>query len=107
LPIPLSAAYQNLILRIIEVDVFLKGRYLVYVIRLPLTNHVKYSVYHVLPLPIRMRDTESKFTFILPEREYLLMDIAKQYYARLRVDEFKGCKVIVTTDCVNKTIQCK
>jgi hypothetical protein len=73
LPIPLSAAYHNLVLRIIEVDVFLKGRYLVYVIRLPLTNHEKYSVYHVLPLPIRMRDTESKFTFILPEREYLLM----------------------------------
>jgi hypothetical protein len=42
LPIPLSAAYHNLVLRISEVDVFLKGNYFVYVIRLPLTNHVKY-----------------------------------------------------------------
>jgi hypothetical protein len=94
LPIPLSAAYHNLVLRVIEVDVFVKGNYLVYVIRLPLTNHVKYSVYHVLPLPIKIRNAEFKFTFILPEREYLLMDVAKQYYARLTASEFKECKLM-------------
>jgi hypothetical protein len=95
LPIPLSAAYHNLVLRISEVDVFLKGNYFVYVIRLPLTNHVKYSVYHVLPLPIKIKNTDLKFTFILPEREYLFMDIAKQYYARLRADKFKECKLMI------------
>jgi hypothetical protein len=88
LPIPLSAAYHNLVLRI-------KGNYFVYVIRLPLTNHVKYSVYHVLPLPIKIKNTDLKFIFILPERKYLFMDIAKQYYARLRADEFKECKLMV------------
>jgi hypothetical protein len=92
LPIPLNAAYHNLVLRISEVDVFLKGNYFVYVIRLPLTNYVKYSVYHVLPLPIKIRNTKFKFTFILPERE--LMDVAKQYYARLRVVKFKECKLM-------------
>ena len=65
--IPLSAAYQHLVLRISEVDIFLKGNYFVYVIRIPLTNHVKYSVYHVSPLPIKIRNTDFKFTFILPE----------------------------------------
>jgi hypothetical protein len=53
-----------------------------------------YSVYHVLPLPIKIKDTEFKFTFILPEREYLLMDIAQQYCPRLRVDEFNECKLM-------------
>jgi hypothetical protein len=93
-PIPLSATYQNLVLRLIDFDVFLKSNFLVYVIRLPLTNHIKYNVYHVLPLPIRIKNTDSKFTFIMPECEYLLMDVAKRYYARLRVDEIKDCKSI-------------
>jgi hypothetical protein len=93
-PIPLSATYQNLVLRLIDFDVILKSNFLVYVIRLPLTNHIKYNVYHVLPLPIQIKNTDSKFTFIMPEREYLLMDVAKRYYARLRVDEIKECKSI-------------
>jgi hypothetical protein len=38
LPLPLSAAYHHLVLRIIDFDVFLKGNFLVYIIRLPLTN---------------------------------------------------------------------
>ena len=37
LPLPLSAAYQHLVLRIIDFDIFLKGHFLVYIIRLPLT----------------------------------------------------------------------
>jgi hypothetical protein len=89
LPIPLSATYQNLIVNIIDFDVFIKDQFLVYVIRLPLTDHVNYNVYHVLPLPIKIKNAETSFTVILPEREYLLMDIAKQYYARLKADEIK------------------
>jgi hypothetical protein len=103
LPIPLSAAYRNLILRISKVDVFFKWN----VISLPLINHVKYSVYHVLPLPIKIRNTELMFTFILPERQYLLMDIAKRYYARLMIDEFKECKLITAVDCANRITLCK
>jgi hypothetical protein len=93
-PILLSATYQHLILNLVDLDVFLKDRFLVYVIRLPLTNHVNYNVYHVLPLPTKIRDTDSRFTFIFPDREYLLMDVAKQYYAQLRADELKECKLV-------------
>ena len=101
LPIPLSSTYQTLIVNIIELDVFIRDNFLVYVIRLPLTNHVRYNVYHVLPLPIRIKDTDTRFTFILPEREYLLMDTAKRYYARLRVTEIKECKLITARHSVS------
>jgi hypothetical protein len=89
-----GATYQNLIVNIIDFDVFIKDSFLVYVMCLPLTDHVNYNVYHVLPLPIRIKNAETRFTFILPEREYLLMDVAKQYYARLKADEIKECKLI-------------
>jgi hypothetical protein len=59
-PIPLSAAHQNLIVNIIDLDVFIRGNFLVYLIRLPLTNRIKYNVYHVLPLPIRIKDTDNR-----------------------------------------------
>jgi len=51
-------------------------------------------VYHFIPLPIKIKNTDTRFTYILSEREYLLMDVAKQYYARLKVDEIKECKLI-------------
>ena len=38
LPIPTTATYQRLLLRIISTEVFLKGNFLAYVIRLPQTN---------------------------------------------------------------------
>ena len=89
IPIPLSPTYQNLIVNIIDFDVFIRDNFLVYVNRLPLTDHVNYNVYHVLPLPIKIKNTDTRFTFILPESEYLLVDIAKQFYARLKVDGIK------------------
>ena len=80
--LPLSAAYQHLVLRITDFDVFLKGNFLVYLIRLPLTNSINYNLYHVLPLPIQVNNTKSKFIFFMPKWEYLLMDTAKQYFTR-------------------------
>lgn len=50
-------------------------------------NQVNYNVYHVLPSPTKIKNTDTKFTYILPEHEYLLMDTAKQYYARLKADK--------------------
>jgi hypothetical protein len=36
---------------------------------------------------------DARFTIIIPDREYL-MDVAKQYYARLRAGKIKECKLI-------------
>jgi hypothetical protein len=105
LPLPMSAAYHHLFLRIVDFDVFLKENFLVYIIRLPLTNSINYNVHHVLPLPIQVRNTESKFIFLLLERKYLLMDTAKQYFARLRADELTHYKSISSRRRVCKQTQ--
>jgi len=69
LPVPLSATYQSLIVNMTDLDVFIRSNFLVYVIRLPLTNHIHYNLYHVLPLPIKIKGTDTRVTFILPECE--------------------------------------
>jgi hypothetical protein len=67
LPIPLSATYQNPVLNISDFDVFIKDNFLVYVIRLPLTNYVNYNLYHVLPLPIKIKNTDTKLHLSFPK----------------------------------------
>jgi len=69
LPIPTSATYQHLLLRIVSIYVFLRDHFLVCVICLPLTNNVIYNLYHILPLPFKIRGTDSKFIFIQPEHD--------------------------------------
>ena len=105
LPIPTSAAYQHLVLRIVSIDVFLKGNFLVYVIRLPLTNNVLYNLYHVFPLPIKIKGTDSKFIFIQPKHEYLLMDTAKRYFTMLGVAGISECKSVTKEHKVCKQSQ--
>ena len=89
LPILTSATYQHLILKIVTFDVFLKGKFLVYVIRLPLTSNVIFNLYHILPFPIKVRGINSKFIFIQPEHDSLLMDTAKRYFTGLKLQKSK------------------
>ena len=103
LAIPMRATYQHLVFRIVFIDVSLKGHFLVYVIHLPQTNNVFYNLYHVLPLPIKLKGTDSKFIFIQPEHDYLLMDTAKWYFTRLGVDRINKCKIV---SYVNRLSQC-
>jgi hypothetical protein len=41
-----------------------------------------------------IKNMDTRFTFILPEREYLLTDVPKRYYARLKASEIKECKLL-------------
>ena len=83
-----------MLLRIVNIDVFLGGQFLVHVIRLPLTNNMDFNLYHVSPLPIRIKGTDTKYIFIQPEIEYLLMDTAKRYFSGLEVNEIHECKIL-------------
>ena len=53
-----------------------------------------YNLFHVLPFPIKIKGTYSKFTFIQPDHDYLLMDTAKWYFTRLGVDKINDCKTV-------------
>jgi hypothetical protein len=44
----------------------------VYVVKVPLTTHYIFDVYRVIPFPMKAKDTINKFTFIQPEKEYIV-----------------------------------
>lgn len=94
LPFPLSVTYSSVLLKLMEYDVFLHNNVLGYVIRLPLTDNVKFNVYNVHPLPIATKDSVSTFVFIQPEKEFLFIDMVKQYYVKINKVEFNNCKVL-------------
>jgi hypothetical protein len=87
LPVATSASYQYLLLRIVSIDVYLQGKFLVYVVHLPLTNNVSYNLYHILPFPNKVKGTDSKLVFIQPEHEFLIMDTAKRFFSRLGAED--------------------
>jgi len=102
LPIPTSATYHHLLLRIISIDVFFKGHFLVHMIRLPLT--MCFTICIILQLPNKIKGTDSKF--IQPEHDYLLMDTAKRYFTMLGVDGINECKTVRFLQYVNRLSQC-
>ena len=53
-----------------------------------------FNLYHVLPLPIKIKGTDSEFIFIQRENDYLLMDTAKRHFTGLKVDEIHECKTV-------------
>ena len=93
LPIPLSSEYAPQLLQLIDLDVFVQGTYFVYVITLPLTSQLSYNMYHIHIFPSKINGTASKFIFVQPEKEIILVDKTKQYYTRLSLSELARCKV--------------
>jgi hypothetical protein len=91
-PVPLSEAYAYLHINILSVDVYIVRSNLVCVVRVPLATHYVYDVYRVLPVPIKVNDTKSKYTFIQPEKEYILIDSTKQYYVKFRQEDVRKCR---------------
>lgn len=94
LPLPSVTGNENLLLKLMELDVFSKDHILCYVIKLPLTDQLRFNIYKLIPLPIKMKSTENKFVFINPEKEYLIMEQSKQYFAKLSKDVIENCKQV-------------
>jgi len=62
--------------------------------------------YEILIDAVRVKGTDSKFIFIQPEHDYLLMDTAKRFFARLGVDEVNECKTLRKGQMVCKQTAC-
>ncbi|XP_049807185.1 uncharacterized protein LOC126249565 [Schistocerca nitens] len=90
-PVPLAESSGYLLLRIIDLDVFISGSILGYVINIPLIDNNNFNLYRVLPLPKEIPNMKGRYIYIQPEKEFLLIDESKRQYAKLSADDLK-CK---------------
>jgi hypothetical protein len=93
-PVQLSEACTYLLINILTIETYIVGNNLVYIVKVPLVTHYVYDVYKVLPFPIRINGTKNKYTFIQPEKEYMLIDSTRQYYVKLMHENLNTCKKI-------------
>jgi hypothetical protein len=91
-PVQLSKAYTYLLINIVTIETYIMGNNLVYIVKVPLVTHYIYDIYKVLPIPIRINGTKNKYTFIQPEKEYILIDSTRQYYVKLMHENLNTCK---------------
>lgn len=82
-PIALTEQSGYQLLRIIDVDAFMSGHILSYVLNVPLVENELFNLYKVLPLPSEIDGEQNLFMYIQPETDYLLIDEAKRHYAKL------------------------
>ncbi|XP_063243809.1 uncharacterized protein LOC134543038 [Bacillus rossius redtenbacheri] len=97
LPLPEGTIKDSSLLNLIELEVFSKRNILCYLIRLPVTDHLIFDIYRIIPLPVKMKTATNKYVFIDPETDYIMMEHSKQYYAKISKYELSKCKVITKT----------
>ena len=101
-PIVLSEAYAYILLDIIKVDVYLVENNLVYSIQVPLVMHSVFNVFKIIPFPMKVKSMEGKFTLIQPEKEFIVHDNIKGFYAKLEQADIQQCKRIRVKELICK-----
>lgn len=92
-PIALSEQSGYQLLRIIDVDAFMSGNILSYVLNVPLVENELFNLYKVLPLPSAIDGSQNLFMYIQPEKDYLMIDESKRHYVKLSNEQLL-CKGI-------------
>jgi hypothetical protein len=94
LPTTARVAYKEVLMKIIDIDMFLNDNVLGYVINLPLVNSAVYNLYKLIPFPTKVNNSENAFVFIENEKDFLMRDTLKQIYVKPDELELDKCKVI-------------
>jgi hypothetical protein len=100
-PVVLSEAYAYVLFDIISVDVYLENN-LVYTVQVPLVMHSVFTVFRVIPFPMQVKGVEGRFALTQPEKEFIVINGIKCFYARLAQTDIQLCKRIQVKELICK-----
>ncbi|XP_049835646.1 uncharacterized protein LOC126279107 [Schistocerca gregaria] len=92
-PVALIEDMGHQLMKVIVLDVLVAGNILSYVLNIPLVDKSVFHMYKLWPLPVEVDRNTRLFTYIAPEKEFLLMDDAKRQYVKLSNEQLV-CKKI-------------
>jgi hypothetical protein len=94
LPFPLSKDSAHLLIRLCDLQVYIKHGILGYVILLPLVNRGNFNIYRLIPIPVPWNRT--KFLYICTGKSFLWIDQARQYCFLTDKEGMGVCKMMNT-----------
>ena len=103
LPFPMSKDSTHLLLRLCELQAYIRNGVLGYVILLPLVNRGTFDIYKLIPIPISL--DRNQFLYIETGKPFLWIDQARQYYFLTNEEWMNSCKVLNTRSYVCKQNQ--
>ncbi|KAL3272015.1 hypothetical protein HHI36_022481 [Cryptolaemus montrouzieri] len=89
LPIPLTIENIFMYYKIIELKSFIRNDILVTSFKIPLVNGDKYKLYEMFPLPVPHTEDTTLFSYIEPDKPYIIISDNKYYYDYL--DHLDNC----------------
>jgi len=82
-PVVLSEVYAYVLFDVVSVDVYLVKNNLVYTVQVPLVMHSVFSAFRVIQFPMQAKGVEVRFTLTQNEKEFIVTDNIKWFYAKL------------------------
>jgi hypothetical protein len=99
-PVPLDPLNANLILNVIELQVYFENKRLIYIINIPLIETNLFYIYKISPFPKLM--SNNQFILIQPSSKYIAIDESKQQFITLSEIEFNTCLKIIENKFICK-----
>lgn len=76
-------AYEHVLIKTVDIDVFINGNILGYVLMACLVNSIVYKLYKLVPFPAKVKNSEDTFMFIGSENDYTVMETLKKFMLNL------------------------
>jgi hypothetical protein len=103
LPFPMSKDLTHLLIRLCDLQVYIKNGILGYVILLPLVNRGTFDIYKLIPIPISL--DRNQYLYIEAGKTFLWIFQARQYYFLTDGEWMNSCRVFNARSYVCKQSQ--
>jgi len=98
LPYPMSKDSTHLLIRLCELQVYIKSGIVGYVILLPLVNRGTFDIYKLIPIPISLH--RNQYLYLEAGKPFLWIDQTRQYYFLTDGEWMNSCRVLNARSCV-------